>query len=133
MSKPPSRGNGSVLAEPDCDAAQDAVLDVEAAAPRDRGRIDPELVAVHEMRVDRRREQVVGGGDRMQVTGEVEVDVLAGNDLRKPGSGAAALCAQRRPDRRLAEADERALADVAEPFRERDRGRRLAFAAPWWA
>ena len=81
MSNPHSRGNGAVLAEPDGDPAQDAVLDVEAAAPGDRGRVDAELVSVDEMGVDRRREQVVGGGDRMQVAGEVEVDVLPGNDL----------------------------------------------------
>ena len=31
------------------------------------------------------------------------------------GAGASALCAERRPDGRLSEADERALADVAEP------------------
>ena len=104
-----------VLADADRDPAQDAVLDVEAPAPGDRGRVDAELVSVDEMRVDRRREQVVGGGDRMQVTGEVEVDVLAGDDLGTAGSGASTLCAERRPDRRLSEANERALADLAEP------------------
>ena len=73
-----------VLADADRDPAQDAVLDVQAPAPGDRGRIDTELVSVEEMRVDRRREQVVGGGDRMQVTGEVQVDVLARG---RPGHG----------------------------------------------
>ena len=50
----------------------------------------------------------------MQVAGEVQVDVLAGDDLGTAGSGAATLGAERRPDGRLSEADERALADVAE-------------------
>ena len=118
-----------VLAEPDGDPAQDAVFDVETAAPGDRRRVDSELVPMQQVRVDGRREQVVRRGDRVQVAGEVEVDVLARNDLCEPRPGAAALCAQGRPDGRLAEAHEGAFADVAETFRERDRRRRLAFAA----
>ena len=39
-------GKLRILPEPDSDPAQDAVLDVDAAAPRDRGWVDAELVAM---------------------------------------------------------------------------------------
>ena len=103
-----------VLSDPDVDAAQKAILDVQAAAPRDIRRVDAEVVAVDDVRGDRGGKEVVGGSDRVQVAGEVEVDVLAGDDLGQAAAGAAALRAEHRADRRLAQADEGALADEAE-------------------
>ena len=99
-----------------------------AAAPRDRGRVDAELVAVEDVRVDERRQQVVRRRDRVQVAGEVEVQVLHRHDLRVAAAGGAALDAEDRAERRLAEAEDRLAADVAEALRERDRGGRLALA-----
>ena len=93
------------------DVAQAAVVHVDAAAPRDRVRIDVELVAVHHVRVEERREQVVGGRDRVHVAGEVEVEILHRHDLRVAGAGGAALDAEDRAERGLADAQERLLAD----------------------
>ena len=95
---------------------------------RDRVRVDVELVAVHHVRVEERREQVVGGRDRVHVAGEVEVEILHRHDLRVAGSGRAALDAEDGAERGLADAQERLLADGAHALRERDRGRRLALA-----
>ena len=110
------------------DVAQAAVVHVDAAAPGDRVRVDVELVAVHHVRVEERGEQVVGGRDRVHVAGEVEVQVLHRHDLRVAGAGRAALDAEDRPERGLAQAEQRPLADRAHALRERDRRRRLALA-----
>ena len=71
---------------------------------RDRVRVDVELVAVHHVRVEERREQVVGGRDRVHVAGEVEVQILHRHDLRVAGAGGAALDAEDGAERGLADA-----------------------------
>ena len=129
MSKPVSRGEPLVAPpRPVMMLPQAAVVHVDAAPPRDRVRIDVELVAVHHVRVEERREQVVGGRDRVHVAGEVEVEILHRHDLRVAGAGRAALDAEDRAERGLADAQERLLADRAHALRERDRRRRLALA-----
>ena len=129
MSKPVSRGEPLVAPpRPADDLPQPAVVHVDAAPPRDRVRVDVELVAVHHVRVEERREQVVGGRDRVHVAREVEVQVLHRHDLRVAGAGRAALDAEDRAERGLADAQERLLADRAHALRERDRRRRLALA-----
>ena len=126
-------GEGPVLAEPEGDAAQDAVFDVETATPRDRGRVDPELVAMHEMRVDRGREQVVRRCDRMQVAGEVEIDVFAGTTCASPAPVPPPFAPSVGPT----EGSRRQTSEFSpmwpSPSVRRDRGRRLAFAALSWA
>jgi len=108
--------------------SRSAVVDVDAAAPRDRERVDIELVAVEDARVEHRGEQVVRRADRMDVAGEVEVHVLHRHDLRVAGAGRAALDAEDGAERRLTQTEDGGAADVPEPLRERDRGRRLALA-----
>ena len=88
----------------------------------------PGRVPVMEVRVDQRREQVVRGRDRVQVAGEVQVQVLHRDDLRVAAAGSAALHAEHRPERRLAQAEDRLAAELAETLRERDRRRRLPLA-----
>jgi hypothetical protein len=70
----------------------------------------------------------VRAGDRVEVAGEVEVDVLHRHDLGVPAAGRAALHAKARAEARLAQADDGVLADPVEPVVEADRGRGLAFA-----
>ena len=88
----------------------------------------PSCVAVQDVRLEHRREQVVRGADRVDVAGEVEVQVLHRDDLRVAAAGRAALDPEDRAERRLAQAEHRALADRAEALREADRGGRLALA-----
>ena len=91
-------------------------------------RVDPERVAVQEVRVEQRREQVVRGPDRVDVAGEVEVQVLHRDDLRVAAAGRAALDPEHRAERGLAQAEHGLAAERAEPLRQRDRRRRLPLA-----
>ncbi len=110
------------------DVAQGTVVHVHATAPRDRDRIDAELVAVQQVRVDHGAEQVVGSRDRMQVAGEVEVQVLHRHDLRVAAARGTALDAEDGAERGLAQREHRLAAEHAETLGERHRRRRLALA-----
>ena len=100
-------------AEPDHDVAQRTVADIEHAAPRDPSHVDAERVAVVDVVVDHRREQVGRDGDRREVAGEVQVDVLHRHDLRVAAARGTALHAEHRSEGGLAQADHGALADAA--------------------
>ena len=113
-------------AEADDDVAERAVVDVEHAPPGDAPDVDAERVAVLDVVVDERCEQVGGDADRREVTREVEVDVFHRHDLRVPAAGGAALHAEDRPERGLAQAHDRAFADPRERVAEADGGGRLA-------
>src|SRR5581483_1745573 len=63
-------------AQPDDDVAQRAVVDVQAAAPGDAAGVDAQGVALLQRGIDDSSQQVVGGGDGMEVAREVQVDVL---------------------------------------------------------
>ena len=115
-------------AEAGDDVAQRAVVDVEHAAPGDAVRVEARGVALVEVVVEHRGEHVVGARDRVEVAGEVEVELLHRHDLRVAAARRAALDAERRPHRRLADRDDPALADVRERLPEADRGGRLALA-----
>ena len=114
-------------AEADDDRTERAVVDVDAAPPADRERVDPQLVPVQEVRLEHGGEQVVGRADRVDVAGEVEVQVLHGDDLRVAAARCAALDPEHGPERGLAQAERDPAADVAETLRERDGRGRLAF------
>jgi hypothetical protein len=73
-------------------------------------------------------EQIVRRGDGVEVAGEVEVDVLHRHHLGVAAAGGAALDAEARPERRLAQAQHRLLADVIERVGQAHRGRGLALA-----
>ena len=61
-------------------------------------RVEAERVAMQQMRVDHRREQVVRGTDGVHVAGEVEVDVLHRHDLRVAAAGSTPLHAEAWPE-----------------------------------
>ena len=107
--------------------AQLPVVHVDRARPGHRRRIDVERVAVVDRRVERRRQQVVRRRHAVEVAVEVEVDLLHRLDHRLAAAGAAALHAEHRAHRRLAQAEHHLLVDASEPLRQRDARRRLAF------
>ena len=129
MSKPSSRGKP--LAWPPratVDLAQRAVVHVEHALPGDAADVDVERVAVVDVVVDQRRQQVVGRGDRREVAGEVQVDVGHRHDLAVAAAGRAALHAEDRAHRRLAQAGDGAASQPVQRVGEADRGGGLALA-----
>ncbi len=109
MSNSLSRGTPVELAaEADDDLAQGAVADVDDPRPGDREGVDVERVAVVEVVVEEARGEVVRGADGVDVAGEVEVEVLHGDDLAVAAAGGAALDAEDRAQRGLADARGRA-------------------------
>ena len=86
------------------------------------------LVAVIEVGIEHGRAQVVGGGDRMHVAGQVQVEQLHRHDLAVAAAGRAALDAERRPHRGLADGDGGRRADVLERLAEADRRGGLALS-----
>ena len=110
------------------DIAELAVVHVHGALPGDLLDIDAEGIALLDMVVEHGCEQVVGRADGMKVTGEVQVDVLHGDDLGIAAAGCAALDAEDRSQRGLAESDNTLFADLAEAVRQTYAGRGLAFA-----
>ena len=85
-----------VAAQADDDVAQRPVVDVEHPAPGDVVQVEAGLVALVEMVVEQRREQVVRRGDRVEVAGEVQVQDLHRDDLAVAAAGRPALDAERR-------------------------------------
>ena len=83
---------------------------------------------MQDVRVEHRGEQVVRRADRVDVAGEVQVQVLHRHDLRVAAARGAALDPEHRPERGLAQTKDGRAADVAETLRERHRRGRLPFA-----
>jgi len=82
--------------------------------------------------VDRSGHQVVGDADGVNVAGQVEVEVLHGDDLRVAAAGRTAFDAKGRPLRWLADAADHVLAQHAQALSQADRGGRLAFSKWGW-
>jgi hypothetical protein len=122
MSKPVSRGTPSA-APPRPMTVRRSARSFTSITRRQSTRrdVDAELVAVVEVVVEHRGQQVVGRGDGVEVAGEVEVDLLAGTTIELAAAGGAALQAEGRPERRLAQRQADALADRRQPLGEADR------------
>ena len=85
------------------DVAQLPVVDIQATPPGDAAGVDAKRVALRDVVVDQRGEQVVGRANGVQIPGEMQVDVLHGNHLRPAAARGAALDAEHRPERRFAQ------------------------------
>ena len=114
-------------AQPHDDAAQGAVVHVDRARPHDAARVDAEGVAVMQLRVEHRRQQVVRARDCVEVAGKVQVDVFHRDDLRISAAGRAALHAEHRTERRLAHRQDRVLAEAPQRLGDAHGDRGLAF------
>ena len=117
-----------LAAETGHDVSQLPVVHVHRAAPGDPARVDAEHIALLNVVVQHRREQVVRRADGVEVAGEVEVDVLHRHHLRIAAAGGAALDAEHGAQRRLAQRDDDVLADAAQRVAQTDRRGRLALA-----
>ena len=105
-----------------------AVIHVYGAFPGDLLRIDAESIALLYVVVQHGSQKVVGSADGMEVAGEVEVDVLHGDDLGIAAACRAALDAEDRAERRLTQCDDSVLANFAQTVGETDGGGCFSFA-----
>ena len=108
--------------------AQLAVVHIHAALPGDAPRVDVQRVALLDGVVDHGGQQVVGGADGVDVAGKVQVDVFHRHDLRIAAAGRAALDAEHRAQRRLAQAQHRLFAQGVHGVGQADARRGLALA-----
>ena len=110
------------------DIAQLSVVHVDAAPPGDASGIDVERVALMNVVVQHRGKEVVRSADGVEVSGEVQVDVLHGDDLGVSAACCAALDAEYRSEGGLAQSNDGFLAYMAQSVCESDSSGGLAFA-----
>ena len=95
-----------------------AVVHVHAALPDNAPGIDVMGVALINAVVHHGRQQVVGRTDGVQVTGEMQVDVLHGHHLCVSAAGRAALDAEHGPQAGLAQAEHGLFAQRVQAVRQ---------------
>ena len=110
------------------DVAELAVVHIHGPLPGDPLDVDPQGVALLDVVVQHRRQQVVGRADGVEVPGEVEVDVLHGDHLGVAAAGGAALDAEHRPQRRLPQCHHSVLSDLPQAVRQAHGGGGLALS-----
>ena len=106
--------------------AELTVVHVHAAAPHHLAGVDIQGVALIDMVIEHRSQQVVGSADGMDVCGEVQVDVLHGDNLCVAAAGRAALHAEHGAQGGLTQSDQNLLADFAHSVSQTDGGSGLA-------
>ena len=87
-----------LAAKADRDIPKRPVIHIHAALPDDSRRIHAECISEMKMIVDRCRKQVVGRGDRMEIPGKMQIQVLHGNDLGISAAGCSALYTEARSE-----------------------------------
>ncbi len=115
-------------AQPDDYVPQRPVVHVDHPLPDDPPRIDAQGVAVLDVVIQHRGQEVVGHLDGVEVAGELEIDVLHRRHLGVTAAGGAPLHAEAWAQRRLTEADARPLADPVQGVAQPDAGSGFAFA-----
>ncbi len=114
------------------DVAERAVIHVHHTAPEDTPWINAERIAPVDMIVDHCCQQIVGCGYRVKVTGEMEIDVLHGHDLRMAATSRTSLHAKAGSERGLADAADRLAADAVQSVGQAHGGRGLALTRRGW-
>ena len=105
-----------------------SVVHVHAASPGDLARVDVQRVALEDVVVDHRCQQVVCRADRVEVTCKVKVDVLHRDYLCVSSACSSALYAEYRSEGRLTQRYHNLLADLCETVCQTYGGRGLSFA-----
>ena len=110
------------------DEAELTVVHVHAAAPYDLTGVDVQSIALIDVVIQHSGQQVVGSADCMEVTGEVQVDVLHGDNLSVAAAGSTALNAKHRAQGGLTQGNDDILADLLQAVSQTNIGSGLAFA-----
>ena len=101
-------------AQRDGDVPQRAVVHVHDALPGDAAHVDSQGIAVVDVVIDQRGQQIVSQADGVEIAGEVQIDVFHGHDLGHTAAGRAALHAEHRAQAGLAQANNGFFADAVE-------------------
>ena len=121
------KGVGSA-AEADDDLAQGPIVHVDDPVPDDPTGVDAARVAMVDIVVEGGGEEIVGGGDGVDIPGEVQVDIFHRRDLGIAAASTAAFHAEAGAQRRLAQTDGGALAYMVERVAQTDGGGGLTLA-----
>ena len=70
-----------LCAESDDDIAQHTVIHIQTTLPDDLACVDIQLISLLDMVVKQGSKQVVGGGDCVEISGKMEIQILHRNDL----------------------------------------------------
>ena len=105
---------GGLAAQAAHDVTQLTVVHINNALPGDVAHVDVQSVALLDVVVDQGGHQVVGDADGVEVAGEVQVDVLHGDDLSVAAAGSAALHAEHGAQGGLTQADDGLLAHLVQ-------------------
>ena len=114
--------------QPNNHIPQRAVIQVDDAPPSDIMNIDIALIAMIDMRVQHRRDQIMRRANRMNVPGQMQIKMLHRHNLAVTAAGRAALDAKGRPLRRLPNGNHRPFADMLHRLPNADRRSRFALA-----
>ena len=117
-----------LAAQTDGDVAERTVVHVHYAGEHNTARINVQQIALLHVVVQHGAQQVVCCRDGVHIAGKVQVDVLHRHDLRVTAACCAALDAEYRAERRLAQCDNSVFALFAQCLTQTDRGRGLALA-----
>src|SRR5918999_707960 len=111
---------------------QGSIVYVHHPSPGDALQLEVEGIALVEVVVDHGGELVMGLGDRVDVTGEVQIERLHRHDLAVAAAGGAALDAEHGTHRSLAHSHRRRLADMLEGLPKAYGSRRLPLTQRGW-
>lgn len=108
--------------------SKSSIADRHRPRPRDRPRIERQLIPMKQMIVGKRGEEIVAGGNRIGIARQVEIDIVHGLKLGLSSAGTASLDPKDRSKRRLSKRHHSSLTHVTKSHRQSDRRGRLPFA-----
>lgn len=112
--------------------AQCSVVHVDAALPRDTARVNAQLVALVNVVIDDGGERIRCRGNGVEVTGEVQVDILHRHNLGVTAARSAALDAHYRALGGLAEGHDGLLSNLVQGIGQADKHRGFSLAGRCW-
>ena len=90
-----------LASQTDDNVTEDTVVHIHAAFPDDLPRINSKLIALLDMVVQKSRQEIVGGGNCMEITGKVQIQILHRHNLRVSAAGCTSLDSKTRSKGRL--------------------------------
>jgi hypothetical protein len=114
-----SEANGNISEHP--------VIHILTALPDNLFCIDAKGVPLMNVVIQHSRQQVIGGGDGMEISGKMKIQFIHRNHLGITAPGSSSLNAKTWTKRRLSQCDDRFLPQLIHRLAKTDGGRRLPF------